>query len=462
MTQSNVIALEPKRLVRAMRLELAKPLDRSWDELGTVLRTQRSVIHLLCQAASDALTACRVVGTEATKFAVAPNARAKSPDGIAYQAALNELASLRALAAGKWAWSAERQAALQFSGGAISAISRRVSQELAAWRKDRAAKGKPSYTRGQPIAVRKQEARLLIQDGGAVLDLKLLSEGRFRIATRRTSGRNWDALRRLAALDPEYQMGDVKLIHDERRSKWYAIIAYSAPVPERPDLDPDRVLVVHRGLRNALTWADSSGGLSYIERGNKLRAQLARVKARRREMAAVRAHRGSGAKGHGLDRRFAAASSLEDLEQRIWKTFWQQNAARIVKLAIEHGCGTVVLEDYGGIEPSEDRGERRFLERGPLYMGKQCIAWAVKREGLALREVDGSYISTECPRCKRRDERCNNTRTGVFHCIWCTYERPTDYVSALHMLRRSGGDISVWDKRWSDELKLAEREREET
>jgi hypothetical protein len=42
----------------------------------------------------------------------------------------------------------------------------------------------------------------------------------------------------------------------------------------------------------------------------------------------------------------------------------------------------------------------------------------------------------------------------------CEFDRPADFVAALNMLRDSGVDSSLWDKRLEQEKRLAKGEAE--
>jgi len=202
----------------------------------------------------------------------------------------------------------------------------------------------------------------------------------------------------------------------------------------------------------------SMGNFSVVARGNGLLALKRKLK-RRRESLQGRAYieRGKASRGHGRSRRYETNEAISEKESRYIKTLCQQVAARVVRLARLWGCGTVVIEDYGGIEADESRGVRRFVERFPLHQLKTCIEWSCKKEGFALAETPSDYISSECPGCGCLDMAQHNRRTGMFHCRACSFDRDVDFVAALMMLRHYHGNGGVWDERLKQERKNAPR-----
>ena len=255
----------------------------------------------------------------------------------------------------------------------------------------------------------------------------------------------------------DWEHGDCKIRYDDRRNKWYALLSYEAPDPVPLAVDPRRVLAVHRGSRNALYLLASTGERGLAFPGSKLLAQRRRLSARMREIRrSSEFERGSGSKGHGRSRRYESYSALEDKLARVTHTFCQQAAAFAAATAERLGCARVVIEDYGGIV-EDDADVRRVLDHGPLYQLKECIGHRMEKDGRTFDEVPSAYISSKCPRCEQFDSGAHNTRTGIFHCKNCIFERPADWVAAYWMLTSSGADMSVWTERMKREREFAER-----
>jgi predicted RNA-binding Zn-ribbon protein involved in translation (DUF1610 family) len=435
-------------MIRGIRVELKKPLSCSWDELGETLRKQRSMMHRLLNAA---IIRCVVAHRQKEEGAI---------QTLAYQEIADELARIR-----EWARDhkdpsvLERYSEFDLPGGTKAAISSAAYAAFQKWLKGRGDERLATWKRGAPILIRAQEWSIAKTTDGFELSLKLTPgrTGKTRVAVAGSSGKHW---RWLASFGTTAERGDCKIVYDEERKKWYAILAIKEPDPAPVTADPRRALIVHRGVHNWL-YLMSTTGQSVAIRGNKFLAQKRALEARMRDFRNVsQAERGSGAKGHGRKRRYESYDALDNKLKAVIHTLCQQSAARIVQLAKQWGCALIIIEDYGGIGPDEERALRRFVPRFPLYQLKQAITWACKKEGLQLSEHPAEYISTTCPCCGNMDASQHNHRTGVFHCEACGFERPSDWVAGLNFLRRSGVDSSVWDQRLEASRKLAESMKE--
>jgi hypothetical protein len=346
-------------------------------------------------------------------------------------------------------WRDEARPALELPGGMLSQLARRVGQLY-----DKRA----TFNSEQPIPVRADDTKLVAVavDGreSIVLRVKLRSTGAVGLVLRGSSGSHWHTLKQLAL--GKLNARDCRIIRDDDRGKWYALIAYDAPKTEAANLDKKRALVVHRGIRNALTMMATTGAYG-TESGAKLFAQLRGLEARIGDAKRISpAMLGDGAKGHGKARRYEHYERLSGVRDNVTKTWCQQMAAAVVARAVREGCGVVVIEDYGGLD-SADKVMRRALLRFPIGKLKEAIKNAVSMvSGMELVEAPAEYVSSTCPACDNQDFRQHNTRTGTFHCRVCEFERPADFVAALNMLRRSGVDTTTWDERMEKVRKLAD------
>jgi hypothetical protein len=456
-------APKPKKdtvIVRAMRVEIGKPIGFGWDELGKILRARFGIAH---RAMNAAIIAVHVASKDAKNDTALQT--------VAYKAAGEELESFKA-----WAL-AQRDPVVQalgethIPGGMQSAWATHAYGEWRKFAKSRGEDGFPTHRKGQPIMVRRgsdpksREWGLTIDEGGQlVLHANLDSTrdhmvGHRRLTIRPGRGAQWALLRELASGEGTATLGDLKIIYDKRarrkdgkRGKWYGIIAYSRPITPRPEsLDPKRALIIHRGAYNAITAMGTDGFYAALARGGKLAVKKKRLHERRRQIqdSMKRAEIGKGACGHGRKRRLKPLTDIDDKEARVIHTFCQQNAAAIRKLCIQRGYGTVVIGEYGGIQPHEDREIRRFVPRFPLHEQKSCIVNALQPLGVEVIECDERYVSQICPVCDNCDPRNHHVHRGMFHCTdpTCNYDREVDWVSTLHMLRRAGVDRSEWDRR---------------
>lgn len=430
-------------IVRTIRVELLKPLNYSWEEVGSVMHRQRSVMHRLMNAA---VLACIDSGRKL---------RDDAPQTAAYREASVNLASFND-------WLGKQKSPgkpIEVPSGTLAGIGSIAADAWKRWVKGNGNERIPSFGKGQPIPIRAQESELLKETRGLVLTFNLhATQGSKRdwvhFALAPSWGKHGQALNALVNKKQDWETLALKLDYDKRKKKWYALVSYRQPI-QKLDLDPERFLVVHRGMHNFASCMSSSGHWSAIS-GRKLMAQKKKLKARREDMRHVgAAERGQGAKGHGLTRRTEHCESIGDKEARCVKTFCQQTAARIVQLAKQWGCGSVFIGDYGGIDDDNERAIRRFVPKVPLYQLKMSIKSALELHGLTLHEISESYVSQTCPVCENNDSSAHNCRTGVFHCKLCGFSRPADWVSAKMMLRTASPTEDIYDNQLKQQLKLA-------
>lgn len=442
-------------MIRTAKLELTKPLSESWDDFGRTMRLLLKATPKVLRAAYDARVAGDIVGAKALKIAVCPETKGASLDALAYQAALREIENLRK-------WGAKKNndfAGLEMPGGMVSQIARTACQALSAEKKARregraSAKGRTGFT-SQLIFARAQETRVSRADDGTYsLTLNLRPNGcasRVTLAVSpRTRGARRDTLRKIAA--GEYQHGDCKLKWDERRKKLYAFLSYEMPDAAPLTVDPRRALVVHRGIRCALYLLATDG------KAQKKHSNL--ISVRKRQLARHRdpGDEGRGARGHGAKRRNRSRERTRGVIDRTTRTVFQQLAAYIVQYALANGYGLILIEDYGGIEPDDERAIRRIMSvfGWSLYGLKQAILEAAEKAGITVTEVPSAYISSTCPACENADTAQHNKRTDFFRCKRCSFERPADWVAAYWMMRRGDVDMSAIDKSLARQLSLAE------
>lgn len=439
--------------MRAIRLELVKPLTESWETAGATMRAIAKAVPILGNAALDSMAAFDLVGGAAMRAKVAPDMRGKKDESVHYQAVIKKMEDLR-----QWAK----------KSGYKPWIDLDVSSEILNEAKQAArtvhGQSRKERTRGafkeELILLGATLVTLSSDAKGMTIDLKLRSRGVIRFAIAHSTGRHRDLLRKMVDGKIEYRSAKVK--YDERRRKWFVLLSYKAPIESpAPNVRPENVLVVHRGIRNALTFLDNVRGVykavpggSYVERRKRLRERARSV----RRISAE--ERGSGAQGHGLTRRNETNDVIGDKVARLTTTFCQQMAAAVVNRAREFGCGTIVIEDYGGIGPADDRGARIVLDGFPFYQLKMAINSARERAGLRLLETSSGHISTTCPRCSAVSATATNPVTGIFRCRECDFGRPVDWVAVYWMLKRSGFDASKIDERLQEERAFSDKMRE--
>lgn len=474
---------EKPMVMGALRLEIIKPRDETWDETGYTMRALSECTPPLLNAAYDSIVAAKLSSVAAVCKTFGIAAKIKKRDGTVGERTLRslpyavvqarstklvkEIAKAKTFHPGREpvdASDAEKLsrkmelrrsiwANLEIPAHMLSEIS-----ELAGRAHHNKKKGTRVKFSSRVILVRGDNVSLLRQNGDILLEVKLRSRGTVVFIVEEPRYENGKIARQIVS--GEIKHGSMRIKWQPGRAdrgekgKWFAFLSYSYPVPEALPVDKDKILAVHRGMRNAVTIASADGRPVFMK-GNAMIAAKQRLHARKLDIAKrSKYERGIGSRGHGRKRRYEAESAIQDKIGRTMETFCQQTAAGVVKEALKRGCGTIAIEDYGGIQPSSSRHLRRKLDlvKLPLFKLKECIARKVQASGLSLIEVPARYVSIKCPKCLIVDERSLDTKENFFACRntdlngkVCGFKRTADEVAVTWMLRTVGADLTEWE-----------------
>lgn len=441
------------KLVRTVQIELAFPLDTTWEEVGAGrgrLGVLRSVMHRLLNAGITGLMANRHLPKELQK-----NALGYLKD---------EVAEIEQWARDK---GVEHLQSLALPSSITDRTQVAVTDAVKKYWKDKGAQRIPSFRQGAPIMIRDGGWSLQLDEQGRFTFAVKLHAGRaphVRFAVRATKDWHYSLLKRIAT-DPSVKCGDCKLLRIERKAsrkwrdgeggkeskKWVAKLAFTTWEPAVTK--SDGVMAVNRGRHNFLYAASTEPGRARVlmpgDELLQMKQKFSAIKWRMRRRQRVI---GQGATAHGKARRYRDYEAKGDAEARYIRTTCQRAAAELVKCASAWGCGTVVIEDFNTI----DAEDKRYVSSWPWYQLKTSIAWACKKAGLTLLETPSQYISSQCPRCGNLEAGQHNLRTGMFHCKACGFARPADLVATLNMLDAEA-DIGAWRKGFEAEAKLVAR-----
>lgn len=409
-------------IVRAVRVELIKPLNYTWDEVGSVLRRQRAVMHRLMNAA---VLGCIDAGRKM---------RTDAPQTAAYREAGVALTSFND-------WVAKQpgaQTPIELPGGTLAGVGSIAADAWKRWVKSKGNERIPSFGKGQPIPIRAQESELQRDDRGFALRFNLHAvQGskrewvRFALAV--SSGRHHQALRALCDGHEGWETLALKLDYDERKKKWYALISHRRPI-DKAELDPTVMLVVHRGGHNFVGCMSSNGHWSTVS-GRKLLAQKRKLKARRRDMQMVgKSERGDGAKGHGT------ASP-----RRIWKSTGSERWHRGDETPPHPTAYSNPMSDrldtlLAGLREEPNTPERAaFMTdtdheasiREAGYIAGQRATWCAQLEQ-ALRALAGYGFSSD-PRVMLAQRVSHEERTRAALREVCRDHGDNDWSDDLHL-----------------------------
>lgn len=459
-------ATAPQEIVSTLRCEVIKPYNApgtpadaevTWDALGRDLRALQTPLH-------------RVLNYAITDMAVFDHQ--KGAFDRATKTIIPAALQTHAYRAVKAAWDAERArsaaivedpkkknpldgaiAETEPSGALVTGCAGLVYSLWSRYAKERwkGAMTLPTFGAGAPLLVASKGVRIDVVDGNFILTVTLVAglrgSGQRRLIIRAYPGRQSD-LKYIAA-HPD-ALGDVKLKWDSKDKSWQAFLAYKRPAPQKRD---GHVMAVHRGVRNWLTVAISGNAKDpqtrVLEAGADILAHKAQFKARRQALGRHKPSLGLAARGHGEARRQEHISRVASAEANWVRTRSQQAAARLTKLALQHGVGTILVEDWSNPAsdaPAGDYGD--YLVRSfPLAQLKTDILWAAKKAGIEIKIVSSAYNAADCPGCQQRHTPAP-VKEGMFLCAQCGLKRPSDFVSVWNMLSRESepAPIAVADK----------------
>ncbi|APU88923.1 transposase-like protein [Virus Rctr197k] len=444
-------------IAATLRCEVIKPLNMTWDDLGALLRALRTPLH-------------RAMNNAITELELAHAAKDKThPRTFADRAVNKWWAHERALAAARVAagkgYVGDDLIAETAPGSALyTAAGSVVFARWTKWNKER-WKGTmtlPTFKGRSPLYI-KNVALSLYTDttGGTVLAVKFCA-GRtaaVRLAVKPYGPNGYASLRKI--LRGEAELGDLRLLEREEdgKTKWQAFLSYHFP---RPEKRTGRVMAVHRGMKNFLVAAipgDRDDAFTRVlEYGEAILEHKRAYQARRRQLGRHGRELGTGAKGHGRTRRYERITRIMDSEAMWVRTKCQQTAAATVKLALQRGVGTLLLEDWTTPKPKKKKKESTdakptpkpapieyLISSFPFATLRSSIEWAAKKAGLTVRIVPSTHNVLDCPKCGTHHEAAplHNDRSGARRIWFCTrddcrLERDVDLIVVWNMLRKVG------------------------
>lgn len=427
---------------QTLRFEVVKPLgERTWDQLGDMLRAFRAPLHRAMNAAITEIELTKARGDETH-----PQTVAYRTLGVAWKAEIE--AARERVSKGK-PYRGDEQIVAHEPGSSLQlGAASQVYTRWQRWNKERwrGTMVMPTFRGGSPVYVASSSnaVRLRAQDGSLVLSLRMLAgrSGPVDLVVRPYGGSGFaDARRLIDGLDaPEdapsgVKLGDCRLQYLEpKRSgdhgSWQALVSWTRP--DAPALASGRTMALRRGITMFLVAAtgstESREARTWSETGDDVVAHKLAYQARRRSLGRQSRQLGTGAHGHGKARRFEHVTRLEDAEARWVQNKCREVAARAVKFAIVHGCSRILLEDWQSM-PTPD-GAR--VTSWPYAQLKECIDWTARKHGLTIEEVATAYNARTCPLCGE----VNEESMAMFRCgnPGCRLERPRELVAAWNML----------------------------
>ena len=212
-----------------------------------------------------------------------------------------------------------------------------------------------------------------------------------RFGSRNFSGR--EIVRKVAV--GEYDYCGSSLQFDKRKNKWYVLLCYKIPVPDKMLADVERAAFVHAGKINALTLRLPGGGHRYpLGRAHFVTVLRRNILLRRFGRRADYKYASSARKGHGRGRCERDVKKLQARWKNAVRTINHTAAKRMVETCLLNDCGTLVF-----LRPTGQKRLDRFLATtGKLDGRRDSTSWdwcqlagylAQKCQVAGIRFVDG-------------------------------------------------------------------------
>ncbi len=228
-----------------------------------------------------------------------------------------------------------------------------------------------------------------------------------------------------------YRQRLFEIKHDDRSNKWWLFITYDFPATKR-NTDANVVVGVDVGYSCPLYAAISNGHArlgwkAFHALGTRIKTLQRQVMARRRGVqrgGATGISSATARSGHGRKRKLQPIEILEGRINKAYNTLNHQMSAAVVDFALNHGAGTIQMEDLAGLS---DHLRGTFIGASWRYHQLQeFIEYKAKENGMRVRRVNPRYTSRRCSECgtinagfdrAARDKAARPGFSARFQCI---------------------------------------------
>lgn len=201
------------------------------------------------------------------------------------------------------------------------------------------------------------------------------------------------------------KLGRVGLKYDRRRRKWFALISWTE-YRAGASAVRGQTAAVNYGV-NVFAQALAEDGTTWDDAGTDLRVTRERFAARRRSIQRVIRRLGRGSRGHGKARRYLPVTKLEQRERRWTETRIRQHAADLVAWCVTRGVTRLVVHDLAEqrerfeLETGGEAHEqmKRFVHSWPFYETRLAVERQAAEVGVEVVTMLPGGESCGCPEC---------------------------------------------------------------
>jgi len=420
-------------VTKVTKIEIVKPLDSNWNELGSILNDIQYETWRFSNKAMQMLWEFDGIGYEYFgQYKESLNLKEKpliKKDGKPLTTIDNYIRSSLSNLTGKMNSLGE------------TATIRNVFNR---WKTDKAdvnygRVSVASYKRNIPIEISNVQMRTSSKDKTPAIykneknyyniDILLISQsyakelGRKGTAFKLALGVKRDYQKAIVdrVMSGEYKLSMSKITRCDRKKKWYLNLAYTFE-PEKKVLDENKIMGVDVGVNIPayLAVSDDSYYRQPVGSIDEIRGFQKQIESRTRSMQRQRKYCGEGSIGHGVKTRIKPLEKLSGKIKRF-KDDKNHNWSRyIVNEAIKNNCGVIQMEDLAGISESN-----LFLKTWTYYDLQEKIRYKAEEVGIKVIKIKPNHTSARCVKCGHIHDSKNKEAwrptQDQFKCVKCDW-----------------------------------------
>lgn len=231
----------------------------------------------------------------------------------------------------------------------------------------------------------------------------------------------------------EYKLSMSKMQYDERKKKWFILLAYSFEA-EKKVLNKNRILGIDLGVKIPAMCATSDNQWFSQSIGNSEEVRMfeQQVYNRKKRLQKSRIWAGEGSVGHGRKTRTKAVDKIGEKISNYKSTKNHCWSREIINIALREQCGVIQMEDLSGI--AEDN---KFLKTWTYFDLQQKIINKASEHGIEVIKINPKHTSGRCNKCGHI--HFSNTKDkwrsiqDQFHCQICGHKANADANAARNI-----------------------------
>lgn len=227
-------------------------------------------------------------------------------------------------------------------------------------------------------------------------------------------------------IEGQYKHGAVQLL--ERKKKWFVVIPYKFENESDNQLDSSIRIGVDLGISYPAVCAitDSYKRLYLKEEGATIQSFNAQIYNRRRNILGNNKKVLDRRSGHGRKNKLQPIDKFQNRVKHFRENSNHRISKVVVNFAIENRAGVIVLENLSGIN-----SKSLFLKGWPYFDLQTKIKYKAEREGITIQMIEPAFTSQRCSKCGYINKA--NRNAHKFECLGCGQTFEADYNAARNI-----------------------------